>query len=143
MATFANPFAPAAYNGVVQRQEEPYLDVDFTYVYDVVLALNQLLVDQVVPIMNDSDFVWRALILSASTGAFRIRFSDAQGYYFSNGYLLSGNFLVGLIPVPWVINPEAQFPAGGRIGVDIQDLTGAQNTIQLLFRGVKRYRLPA
>jgi len=34
------------------------------------------------------------------------------------------------------------FPQGGRIGIDITNLTAVNNTIQLLFRGVKRYRLP-
>ena len=36
--------------------------------------------------------------------------------------------------------PASLIPAGGRIGIDIQDTSGAQNTIELLFRGVKRYR---
>ena len=32
---------------------------------------------------------------------------------------------------------------GSRIGIEINELTAAPNTVQLVFRGAKRYRLPA
>jgi hypothetical protein len=141
-ATAVNPFAPPAYNGLVGGYPVGYVDVDFTYVYDVALTANQALRDQSVPIMSDADFEWRALVLAAATGAFSIRFSDSQGYYLSNGFLLSNNFLVATVPIPWPVSPGILFPGGGRIGIDINDLSAAPNTIQLTFRGVKRYRLP-
>jgi hypothetical protein len=137
-----NPYAPAAYNGVSGGYPAGYVDVDFTYVYDVTLLASQQLRDQALPVMNDADFEWRALVLAVATGAFSIRFSDAQGYYLSNGFILSANFLAGGAPVPWPIMPGVLFPSGGRIGIDINELSVAGNTIQLLFRGVKRYRLP-
>jgi hypothetical protein len=138
-----NPFAPAAYNGLSGDYPAGFIDVDFTYVYDIVLTLNQQLRDQQVPILNDADFAWRAIILAQFTGAFSVRFSDSQGYYLSNGMILSANFLVGGAPVPFPVSPEIVLPSGGRIGIDITDLSGAGNTIELLFRGVKRYRLPS
>jgi hypothetical protein len=46
------------------------------------------------------------------------------------------------VPIPWPVSPGILFPGGGRIGIDINDLSAAPNTIQLTFRGVKRYRLP-
>jgi hypothetical protein len=37
--------------------------------------------------------------------------------------------------------PEVPLPPGGRIAIEIQDLSNAVNDIQIVFRGVKRYRL--
>jgi hypothetical protein len=141
-ATAVNPFAPPAYNGLAGGYPAGYVDVDFSYVYDVVLTASQQLRDQTVPIMSDADFEWRALVLATATGAFSIRFSDSQGYYLSNGFLLSQNFLVATVPIPWPVSPGVLFPMGGRIGIDINDVSAAGNTIELVFRGVKRYRLP-
>lgn len=139
-----NPFATPALAGVNAQEQFPegYVDVDFTYVYDVVLQANQSLRDQAVPIHVDSDFANRAVILSQNTGVFSIRFSDSQGNYLSSGFLLSGNFLSGTVPYPYPIFPELLLPAGSRLGIEINDLSGAQNTIQILFRGAKRYHLP-
>ena len=137
-----NPFAPPAYNGLIGGYPSGYVDVDFTYVYDVVLTNAQALRDQSVPIMSDADFEWRALIQAAATGVYAIRFSDSQGYYLSNGFLLNNNFLIATVPIPFPVSPGVLFPQGGRIGIDITNLTAVNNTIQLLFRGVKRYRLP-
>jgi hypothetical protein len=56
--------------------------------------------------------------------------------------LLSVTFFQGTFSVQWPMFPEIVIPAGGRIGIDIQDLSAAPNTVQLAFRGVKRYRMP-
>lgn len=137
-----NPLAPPAYNGLSGDYPYGYVDVDFTYVYNVALTANQFLRDQVLPLSTDADFVWRALIASSSTGVYSVRFSDSQGYYLSNAMIPSANFLYGTIPVPYPIFPEIVLPAGGRIGIDIQDLSGAPNNVEITFRGVKRYRMP-
>jgi hypothetical protein len=120
-----------------------YIDVAFDYVYDVAMLLNQVLRDQSVPIHTDSDFVLRAVVLSQATGAFSVRFNDSQGYYLSSAFMLSANLLSGTVPFPFPIFPELLFPAGSRIGIEINELSGAGNTVQMLFRGAKRYRLPA
>jgi hypothetical protein len=143
-ANAVNPFAPPAYNGLTGGYPTGYVDVDFTYVYDVSLTANQALRDQSVPIMSDADFEWRALVQATATGVYVIRFSDSQGYYLSNGFLLNNNFLVATMPIPFPVSPGVLFPMGGRIGIDITDMSGGvANVIQLLFRGVKRYRLPS
>jgi hypothetical protein len=142
-ANAINPFAPPAYNGLIGGYPAGYVDVDFTYVYDVVLTALQQLRDQSVPIMSDADFEWRALIQATATSTYSIRFSDSQGYYLSNGFLLNNNFLVATMPIPFPVSPGVLFPMGGRIGIDITETGGVINTIQLLFRGVKRYRLPS
>lgn len=136
-----NIYTPQAYAGVVQGQQTT--DVDFSYPYDVTLTANQFLRDQALAIQNDADFAWRAVILATYTGAFTFRFTDSSGYYLSNAQLNYANLLPGGLPLPWPIFPEIIIPAGGRIGIDIQDLSGSTNAIELVFRGAKRYTLPA
>ena len=141
-----NPHATPVLNGLVPEFPMGYIDVSFDYVYDVSLTALQQLRDQSIPIHTDSDFVLRAIILGQATAAFSIRFNDSQGYYLSSGFMLSANFLSGTVPYPYPIFPELLFPAGSRIGIEINELAGnAQepNVIQMIFRGAKRYRLPA
>lgn len=136
-----NPYAPPAYQGLSGSAMPGFVDVDFTYVYDVVLTANQVLYDQVTPIRNDADFEWRAMVSAVNTSTFKVRFSDSQGYYLSNGFINNANFLDNGARLPWTVFPGVLLPAGGKIGIDIQDTSGAENTIQLLFRGVNRYRI--
>lgn len=135
-----NPYAPPVYNGLMDASPQGFVDVDFTYPYDVVLSANQFLRDQSIPTTNDADFAWRGLVIAFNTGAFNVRFADSQGFYLSNGMIASAN-LIGDAASPYPIFPEILIPAGGRIGVDIQDTSGNTNTIELLARGVKRYRI--
>jgi len=135
-----NPFAPPSYNGLLPDAPEGYVDVDFSYVYDVVLSASQVLTDQAVATMNDADFAIRAVFIGVSTGSFNARFSDSQGYYLSNGLIASAN-LLGDASSPFPIWPEIIIPAGGRIGIDITDTSGAPNTVEIIFRGVKRYKI--
>ena len=138
-----NPFAPPAANGLNPASPADYVDVDFTYPYDVVLTALQELLNQAVSTTNDADFAIRGIVIAFSTGSFNIRVSDSQGYYLSNGYIASANLQADAAS-PNVVFPEILIPAGGRIGIDIQDTSGGQsNVIQILFRGVKRYRLAA
>lgn len=135
-----NPYAPQSYNGLMDASPLGYVDVDFTYTYDVVLTALQVLNDQSVQTTNDADFAWRAIVIAFATGSFNVRFSDSQGFYLSNGLIASAN-LIGDAASPYPIFPEILIPAGGRIGVDIVDTSNAGNTIEILFRGVKRYRI--
>lgn len=140
MEVFANPFAPPSYNGLNPAAPQGYVDVDFIYPYDVNLTASQFLRDQSISTTNDADFAWRAIVIAFATGAFNIRFADSQGFYLSNGMIASAN-LIGDAASPYPVFPEILIPAGGRIGIDIQDTSVAGNTIQLLCRGVKRYRI--
>lgn len=135
-----NPYAPPVYNGLMDASPQGYVDVDFTYPYDVVLTANQFLRDQSISTTNDADFAWRGLVIAYSTSSFNVRFSDSQGFYLSNGMIASAN-IIGDAASPFPIFPEILIPAGGRIGIDIQDTSNAQNTIELLARGVKRFRI--
>ena len=137
-----NPYATPVLNGLVTETPEGFVDMCFDYVYDVTMAASQILRDQSVPIHTDSDFLWRAVILSQATGVFSFRFNDSQGYYLSSGFMLSANLLSGTVPYPYPIFPELLMPAGSRIGIEINELSAAPNTVQMVLRGAKRYRLP-
>jgi hypothetical protein len=137
MSTFANPMAPVINNGISDTMGG-YQDQAFDYVYNVQLTALQYLPDQIIPVYTYAAFVWRALVLTVQTGLFSVRFSDGQGYYISNVLIDSYN-LVGTPSDPFPIFPELLIPPGGRIGIDIQELSGATNNIQIVFRGVNRY----
>ncbi|MFN7996960.1 MAG: hypothetical protein U0Q18_25320 [Bryobacteraceae bacterium] len=140
-----NPYAPNVYNGINDQSPRGYADIDFTYVYDVVLnpsavAAGQYILQDQKGLDNDADFVWRGTVLNTYTGSFAVRFSDSNWYWLANSRILNTN-LLGNASAPSVVWPEIILPAGGRIGIDIQDLSGAANTIEIAFRGVKRFRV--
>jgi hypothetical protein len=137
-----NPYAPPAYNGLNDASPLGYVDVDFTYPYDVTLTALQFLRDQSISTTNDADFAWRGIVSAFATGSFNVRFADSQGFYLSNGMIASAN-LTADAASPYPVFPEILIPAGGRIGIDIQDTSNAQNVIELLMRGVKRFRIAA
>ena len=101
------------------------------------LTPNQFLQNQVVPIFAEADFLWRALQFT-STSTFAVRFIDGQGYYLSDGLIWSTN-LPNTAGDPFPVFPEVPYPAAGRIQLEIQDLSSANNTVQLLFIGANRY----
>jgi hypothetical protein len=133
-----NPMGPQYMQGIGQ-QAPGYFDLPFDYVFTVTLTANQVLNQQAQLIHTDSIFLWRALVFG-STGVFSVRFADSQGYYLSDGQVDSGN-LSNDGSSPYIIFPEVPLPRGGRIGIDLTDLSGNQNRIQLVFKGVKRFSL--
>ena len=134
-------FAPPAVAGLNAAAPPGYVDVDFTYTYDVAMLAGASLRDQQVPIEYDADFMWRGVSYTPIiAGAFNIRFQDSQGYYLSSGMISNGN-LSAVAGSPTPIFPEILFPAGSRIGIDIDNVSGGPIQIQVAFRGVKRYRI--
>jgi hypothetical protein len=140
ITAMTNPMAPVVNNGVDQTAPQGWQDQSFDYVYDVSLTANEYLPDQIVPIYTYAEFIMRAMIITVQTGLFSVRFADGQGYYLSNVLIDSYN-LVGTPSDPFIFFPEVPYPAGGRIGIDIQEGSGLPNVIQIVFRGVNRYRL--
>jgi len=140
-----NQFSPEYMAGLMQPppQQSGYEDRPYNYVYpppNGVLTPNQALAGQTVQIQTDSDFELRAAYIATATGLFQIRIGDATGYQFSSGFMLSSAFSQDPSN-PTVFSPQHPFPAGSRIVIDIQDLSGLTNTIQIIFVGVKRYRM--
>lgn len=134
-----NPIAPPAVQGIDNSSPEGFVDVPFNYIYNNTLTALQVLNNEVVSIFTEADFAWRGLIFSA-TGLFSVQFQDGQGYFLSTVQMFSSN-MANTPGDPWPVFPEVLYPAGGRIFLNITDLSNAPNTIQLLFVGVNRYRI--
>jgi hypothetical protein len=134
-----NPMSPPAVQGIMDASPHGFIDVPFDYVYNQTLTGNQVLNNEVVSIFTEADFAWRGLIFSA-TGLFSVQFQDGQGYYLSSGLVYSTN-MPNTPGDPFVRFPEVVYPAGGRITLNITELTGSTNVVQLLFVGVNRYRI--
>lgn len=128
-----NPHASPILNGLAATQE-----AYFAYVFDQVLTANQSISGQVV-INADADFVLRGIVVNSNSGIFRARFNRSGLYFLSSGYIHSNN-LASDAASPLPIVPEMLFVAGSRIGVDIIELSGAGNTVQISFVGAKRTR---
>jgi len=110
----------------------------FDYVYQVTLTANQSLADQALTINGDADFLVQA-ICGTQTGAYSIRLRDSQGYYLSSAQIHNAN-LVGSRQWPVPMFPALLIPKSGKIGIDISDLSGAGNTVEIIFIGVKLYK---
>jgi hypothetical protein len=133
-----NVQAPLVINGLNYTNQDGFHDTPYTYVYDVTLSANEARQNQVIPVFPDAAFAMRALVVSVNTGTFSVRFYDGQGYYLSSNQIHSAN-LIAAPSDPWVFFPEVLYPASGRIQLDITDLSGASNTIQICLQGVNRY----
>jgi len=135
-----NPIATPAVQGIAgDNLGIGYIEVPFNYTYNISLTASQLLQGQVVSIFTEADFVWRGLVFQ-STGLFSVQFQDGQGYYLSSGLMYSTN-LPNSPGDPFPMFPEVFYPAGGRIYFNIQDLSVATNTGQILFIGANRYQV--
>jgi hypothetical protein len=134
-----NTISPVAVQGVMPTQvPEGYLDVAYAYPFSFNLTANQLSLANVVSVQTDADFLFRGLLF-VSDGAFQVRFYDGQQYALSTALIQSG-CLPNTAGDPFPFVPEVWYPAGGRITIDIQDLSGSGNTGQLLFMGANRYK---
>jgi len=135
---YANQYAPVGFGGLPNGAPDGFLDKPFSYVYDVTLTALQSLLSQQIPIQTDSAFLARGVYISAATGTFAFRWSDANNWYHSDGLITSQNFST-FAGQPFVILPEELYPAGSKITIDIADTSNAGNTIEIVFVGVKRY----
>lgn len=135
-----NVYAPPSYIGVPNSKVGNGIPSDFTYTYNVTLSANQLLTNDGTLIYTDADFFITGVLLALNTAAFQFQLSDASGYYLMNSMINSAALQI-VTPFPFV--PAVKIPAGGRIGINIQDLSGAANTIQLIYRGYKSFAVNA
>ena len=129
-----NPLAPPIYGGLTA----PDGSVDFTYPYDITLAGNQLLND-VIKTNTDADFQLTAMIINVYTSIdFSIQRNINGVYFLEASGVLAGN---------WASDPSAPpptmgkliIPRGADLNITLQELSGAPNTIEILFRGLKLY----
>jgi hypothetical protein len=119
-------------------------DMSFDYTYDTVLsAATTVLPNEAIRTDTDSDFLLYGLSINAFTSLlFVLQFRDSSGNYFSSDPVQAGNYAgQGAAPYLFIGKPRI-FPPGSQLGISIQNLSGEINTIQLLFRGEKRYVKP-
>jgi|SRR5579871_373766 len=141
-----NQFAPDSFRGVNQPNpaQVGYEDRPFEYVYSPPndeLTADQFLNPDSLSIHTDSDFLLYGWYISLYTGEFQIQLTDSNGYQLQSGLVNSGAISQSASD-PTVFSPAHPFPAGGKIQIAIQDLSGDTNPLQIVFKGVKRFRRP-
>jgi hypothetical protein len=114
-------------------------NASFDYIYDADLSANERREDAV-KTETDSDFLLLGLILNSFTSIlFSLQFRDASGNYFSSAPVLAANY-AAKGPVPYTFQGQPRvFPPGSQIRIDIVELSGADNSVQLSFVGIKGF----
>lgn len=140
-----NPFAPTYMQGADTSPSFEYEPRPFAYIYNPPnneLPPDQQIIGDTVSIDVDSDFLLMAWYLSEFNGEFEIQLIDSSGYQLMSGYVNSGAISLSSSN-PTVFCPAHPFPAGGRIQINIQDLSGAPNPLQIAFVGEKLFSVAA
>jgi hypothetical protein len=89
-------------------------------------------------IQNDANFVIRKY-LASSTGNFQVRLSDTGDQAeWMDGYVQRDN-LFGTAQYPAVLTKPRTLRRNSTVQVEVADLSGAPNVIQIVFEGVKVY----
>jgi len=108
-------------------------------VFDIVLTAAQEKKDLSQFFERDANFFWFGLH-GNQTGAYSIQITLPNGRLFSAAPINNAN-LIGTADSPVLIWPGQMVPAGGKLGLVVKDLSGAGNTIQIVFDGVRLYRV--
>lgn len=107
-------------------------------VFDLVMTANQTQTDLSQSFPRDSAFLWTGLV-GNRTGAYKLQIQLPDGTLLTSASVRDAN-IVGTAQFPVPMFPAVHVPAGGKIGIPIiTDLSGAGNTIQLVFVGVRLY----
>lgn len=118
-------------------------DISFDYPFDIVLASGASLTNEGLRTETDSDFLLQGLSVNSYTSIlFSLQFKDSNGNYFSSAPVMAANY-AGQGSAPYIFPGLPRiFPPGSSLGIGITNFSGAQNTIQLLLRGQKRFVKP-
>jgi len=141
-----NQFAPRYLQGLMNPPPEAvgYEDRPYEYVYapstNGALAMNAFLNPDSLAINTDADFIAAGWYLGLYTGVFQVQLIDSTGYQLQSGMINSGAISQAQSN-PTVLSPAHRFPAGGKIQIVIQDLSGSSNPLQIVFKGWKRFIL--
>lgn len=140
-----NQFSPTYYGGVevAPSTEVGFEPKPYDYVYSPPngqLTANQLKNNDSLAIQTDADFLLFGWYLSLFTGTFQILLTDDTGYQLMSGFMNSGALSQSSAD-PTVFSPAHPFHAGGKILISIQDLSGATNPLQIIFKGEKMFRV--
>jgi hypothetical protein len=140
-----NQFAPAYQQGLAQPPAEVvgYEDRPFEYVYNPPngeLTADQLINPDSVAIQTDADFWLAGWYISLYTAPFQIQLLDSTGYQLQSGMVNSAAISQSASD-PTVLSSAHPFPAGSKIQIVIQELSGSTNPVQIIFKGWKRFRV--
>jgi len=117
-------------------KKAPYLEFA-VYQYTVSLTAGQELDDQTIAIDSDSDFVW-AKTSGTKTGDYELNIRLPDGRRICSA-MVRDSIIIGTAQFPVPVVPHVFCPAGGHIGIDIHDLSGAANTVSICLLGWRRY----
>ncbi len=129
-----NPIAPPVYGGLVT----PEGAVDFTYPYDGLLLASAAKSD-VIKTNTDADFQMTGIIINVYTD---IRFSfriNINGVYFMSASEILAANVNGDPSAPFPVMGKFVIPRGADININLTELSGADNTVEILFRGMKLF----
>jgi hypothetical protein len=119
-------------------------DMAFDYPFNIILDNTDVpLPNEAIRTDTDSDFLLYGLTINAFTSIlFTLQFRDSAGNYFSSAPIYAANY-AGQGSAPYLFPGKPRiFPPGSQLGINIANLSAATNTIQLLFRGEKRFVKP-
>lgn len=112
------------------------------YVRDFTLAGNQLLTGQQVTLRGTESFFLLLYLLSTQTGPFRVQIYTTSGDRLvvpHAGQMTDRahySCLFGTAQRPGVLYPGLLVPGTGAILLDLEDLSGAENQLHLVFGGL-------
>lgn len=117
-----------------------FVEEPATYVFQQTFTANQSLQRITVPIDRDADFLLTG-INGSSTGTYSINFRLPSGRLISSANMFNTNFVPVSANQPNPIGPPAMYRAGSNgPELDITETSGAPNTVQLVFSGIRRIR---
>jgi hypothetical protein len=117
-----------------------YVQQSTWYVFQMILSANQQVSRLPVQIANDADFILTG-IHGTSTADFTVNFRLPNGDSFATAQMHKANFL-GTPNQPTPIGPSAPYRAGSTGPMlDLTDLSGAPNTLEIIFSGIKRMKV--
>jgi len=132
----------SAYPGMGQTEQAPqaarFYEESFQYVFQISLTANQAVKEQRQTIDRDADFIWTAL-WGTQTGNYSVQFRDAKGGIMSSAELRNAN-AIGTAQFPVPLMKPRLIPGGGFITMNLTELTGSGNVIELVFAGFKRFK---
>jgi len=114
------------------------------YLWDGTLTASEVRDNQRVTIDGGATFRLKALT-GSETGAYRVRLRHASGEYMSSGGIGGTNDkvnsanMIGTAQFPFPVSPPSEFGASGHMLIDLEDLSVANNAIQIAFIGANVY----
>lgn len=130
--------------GRVQLGGKNYIERFWTYTSIVTLTANQQGIFRIV-LDGEADWLMK-LATRSSTGGFRIRLGTSEsGIWFSGAGIVQGggndrvldSLMFGNGQFPFPIVPHIYYPRSASVIMDLQDTSGAGNTIEFAFHGSK------